>query len=79
MAIQSFQLDPASGGVGQAEFDQHTHGYRKITRIGVDNDDKWGSPTWVDIVDDADNHASESVDLEAAGVTVATAETEAPT
>ena len=79
MAIQSFQLDPAAGGVSQAEFDVHTHGYRKLTRIGVDDDDKWGSPVWVDIVDDADNHASTSVDLEAAGVTVATEQTEVPT
>jgi len=79
MAMQSFQLDPVAGGVSQAEFDIHTHSYRKLMRIGVDSDDKWGSPAWVDIIDDADNHASESVDLEAAGITVATEETEVPT
>ena len=67
MAIQSFQLNPA-----------HTHSYRKVTRIGGDSDDKWNSPTWVDIVDDADTHASESVDLEAVGVTVATEPTSTP-
>ena len=64
MAIQSFQLDPS-----------HTHSYRKITRIGADSDDKWGSPTWTDIVDDADNVAKESADLEAVGVTVSTEQT----
>ena len=79
MAIQSFQLDPAAGGVSQATFDAHTHGYRKITRIGVDDDDKFLSPVWVDIVDDADTVAGTSVDLEAAGITVATEQTETPT
>ena len=78
MAIQSFQLDPSVGGVSQATFDAHTHGYRKITRIGADSDDKWASPSWVDVVDDTDTHASESVDLEAMGVTVATDQTETP-
>ena len=63
MAWQAFQLDPAAGGVSQATFDAHTHSYRKITRIGGDNDDKWASPSWADIVDDADTHAAESVDL----------------
>lgn len=67
MAIQSFQLDPG-----------HTHSYRKITRIGGDSDDKFLSPTWVNIVDDADTHAAEPVDLEAVGVTVATESTSTP-
>ena len=79
MALQAFQLDPAAGGVSQATFDAHTHSYRKITRIGGDNDDKWASPTWVDVVDDDDTHASESVDLEAVGITVSTEQTETPT
>lgn len=79
MALQSFQLDPAGGGVSQETFDIHTHGYRKITRIGADADDKWASPTWVDIVDDGDTHASENIDLEAVGVTVSTEQTEPPT
>ena len=78
MAIESFQLDPAAGGVSQATFDEHTHNYRKITRIGVDDDDKFLSPTWTDIVDDSDNIADSSVDLEAAGVTVATSPTSTP-
>ena len=78
MAIESFQLDPAAGGVSQATFDEHTHNYRKITRIGVDDDDKFLSPTWTDIVDDSDNIADSAVDLEAAGVTVATSPTSTP-
>lgn len=78
MAIQSFQLDPAAGGVSQAEFDNHTHNYRKLTRIGVDARDQFDTPTWTVIVDDSDNHASEAVDLEAAGVTVATSPTSTP-
>jgi len=49
MTLQTFQLDPAAGGVSQATFDAHTHGYRKVTRIGADSDDKFASPTWVDI------------------------------
>ena len=79
MALQSFQLDPASGGVSQSEFDTHTHAYRKIMRIGGDSDDKWNSPVWADVVDDSDTHMKESVDLEAVGVTVATEQTETPT
>jgi len=79
MTLQTFQLDPAAGGVSQATFDAHTHGYRKITRIAGDSDDKFASPTWADVVDDADTHASESVDLEAVGITVATEQTEVPT
>jgi len=67
MAIQSFQLDPG-----------HTHTYRKVTRLGADSDDKFLSPTWTDIVDDSDNNAAESVDLEAVGITVATSSTSTP-
>ena len=78
MAIQSFQLDPAAGGVSQATFDIHTHSYRKLTRIGVDAADQWNTPQWTDIVDDSDNYASEAQDLEAAGVTVATDSTGTP-
>ena len=78
MAIQSFQLDPAAGGVSQATFDAHTHSYRKLTRIGGDSYDQWSSPTWANVVDDADTHMSENVDLEAVGVTVATSSTGTP-
>jgi len=79
MAIQSFQLDPAAGGVSQATFDEHTHNYRKITRVGADAADQWTSPTWEDIVDDVDTHVSETADLEAVGITVATEPTTTPT
>ena len=72
MAKQSFQV------LDKATFDAHAHNYRRLTRIGADADDKWGSPTWADIVDDADTHASENVDLEACGVTVSTSPTSTP-
>lgn len=78
MAIQSFELDPAAGGVSQATFDAHTHNYRKITVIGVDDDDKYLSPDRMDIVDDAETVAATSVDAEAVGVTVATLPTTTP-
>jgi len=64
MAIQSFQLDP-----------NHTHTYRKVTRIGVDENKNWPNPAWVDVVDDADNYAAGSTDIEAAGITVQTGQT----
>ena len=69
MALQSFVLDPA-----------HKHNYRKVTRIGTDDKNDWSSPVWVNIVDDADNYATESGSLDAAGagVTVATSETSTP-
>ena len=79
MALQSFQLDPAGGGVSQATFDAHTHAYRKITRVGADDDDKFASPTWENIIDDGDTVAASSVDMEAVGITVATEQTEVPT
>jgi hypothetical protein len=79
MALQSFQLDPAGGvGVSQAEFDSHTHAYRKITRVGADDDDKFGSPSWETIVDNADTVAFSIVDMEAVGITVATEQTGTP-
>ena len=67
MSIQSFQLDP-----------NHTHNYRKITRIGVDIKKDWSSPAWFDVVDDTDTAALGSTDIEAAGLTVATAQTGTP-
>lgn len=79
MGLQSDTIDPAAGGVSQTEFDAHTHGYRKVTRIGVDDDDKWASPVWVDIVDDSDNVADTPVDVEAVGITVSTEQTDTPT
>ena len=78
MAIQSFQLDPAVGGVSQAEFDIHTHGYRKITRIGADDRDQFDSPSWSNVTDDADTVVIQANDLEAVAVTVATESTGEP-
>lgn len=70
--------DYLADGVPQAAFDAHTHNYRKLTQIGGDSDDKWGSPTLVAVGDDATTHAAENVDLEAVGVTVATLPTSVP-
>jgi len=72
------QTEEVASGVSQAIFDAHTHDYRKITQIGADSDDKWGSPTLVDIIDDDTTEAHEAVDLEAVGITVATQPTEIP-
>jgi len=72
------QTEAISPGVSQAVFDVHTHNYRKLTQIGGDADDKWASPTLVDVVDDATTEAHESVDLEAVGVTVSTQPTGVP-
>ena len=67
MAKQSFQLDP-----------NHTHNYRKLTRLGVDTKKDWSNPVWQDIVDDSDNVAAGATDIEAAGLTVSTVATETP-
>ena len=66
-------------GVSLAVFNAHTHNYRKLTWIGVDDDDKYLSPDKVEVVDDAETIASTNVDAEAVAVTVATAATSAPT
>jgi len=41
-------------GVSQAVFDAHAHNYRKITWIGVDDNDKYLTPDKMEIVDDAE-------------------------
>ena len=81
MTIQSFQLDPASGGVSQAAFDGHTHSYRKIAQIAVSKDHLYTPVDRFDIVDDSEVVAfcGNNLDIEAVGVTVATEETEIPT
>ena len=79
MAIQSFQLDPAAGGVSQAEFDAHTHAYRKITQIGADTSKFYDGPTRTDIVDNSEVYVTPMNDIEAMAVTVATDQTEVPT
>ena len=78
MALQSFTIDPTGGGISQEVFDSHVHTYRKITRLGADSDDKFGSPTWVDVIDNAETVAAESVDMEAVGITVSTEPTGTP-
>ena len=45
-------------GVPQSTFDTHTHNYRKITWVGVDDDDKYLSPDKMEIVDDAETVAA---------------------
>ena len=82
MALQSFKLDPAGGGgISQAAFDAHTHKYRRIEQIGIDDDNEFGSPIRTDIIDDAEVivGASYAKGADAIGVTVATQETEVPT
>jgi len=78
LTIQSFQIDPAAGGVSQATFDAHTHAYQKVTHIGGDDDDKFLSPEWMPTVDDGDGIASQSVDLEAVGIRLAATQTNTP-
>lgn len=76
MARQTEEI--VASGVSQATFDAHAHNYRKLTGIGVDDDDKYNSPDKMDIVDDAETVAATSVDAEAVGVTVATLPTSTP-
>ena len=75
MAVEKVYL---SEGVSLAVFDAHVHNYRKITGIGVDDDDKYLTPDKMDIVDDAETVAATNVDAEAVGVTVETAPTSTP-
>ena len=64
--------------VPKAAFVTHTHNYRKLIRLGIDDDDKFLSPDWTTVVDDAENVASTSVDAEAVAVEVATLPTSTP-
>jgi len=79
MAIQSFQLDPAAGGVSQSEFDNHTHKYRKLMTLGVDASKQFSSPVRSDLVDNSEIFVIDGTDLEAVALTVATEESEIPT
>ena len=72
------QTEQVAAGVSQAVFDAHSHNYRKIIGIGVDDDDKYLTPDKMDIVDDAETVAATNVDAEAVGVTVATLPTSTP-
>jgi len=68
----------SGGGISQAVFDAHAHNYRKITWIGVDDDDKYTTPDKMEIVDNGETVAATAVDAEAVGVTVATLPTTVP-
>ena len=70
--------DYLADGVPQGAFDAHTHNYRKITGVGVDDDDKYLTPDKMTIVDDAETVAATAVDAEAVGITVATLPTGVP-
>lgn len=78
MALQSFQLDPNAGGVSAAEFEAHTHSYRKITRIGTDVNKNYGSPTYTDLIDDTEVVSTPGNDMEAVGITSSTEQTGTP-
>jgi len=78
MALVSFQLDPATGGVSQSEFDAHTHTYRKVTQIAADISKNWVIPTRTDVIDDTETWVTDDNDLEAIGITVATSSTGTP-
>ena len=67
-----------SDGVPQGIFDAHTHNYRKFTQFGVDANKAYSGPTRTDILDDQEVFGQDGTDLEAVGITVATAPTEAP-
>ena len=79
MAIQSMLIDPAAGGVSQAAFDAHTHDYRRVDQIGVDDVAAYSSPNTTAIVDDTEVVAAEQGRVRSIGVTVSTQQTGAPT
>ncbi len=66
------------GGVGQSEFDVHTHNYRKFTEVGVDGVGNYASPVRTAIVDDSEVNLTDSNKVASVGITVATAATEVP-
>jgi len=65
-------------GVSQADFDAHTHNYRKITQLGIDTNKNYPAPTKVVIDDDTETFVTDGNDAEAIGVTVATEPTTTP-
>ena len=70
--------DYLSSGVSQSEFDAHTHNYRKLTTIGVDNSKNWVGPAYETVLDDQEVHVTDGSDAEAIGVTVSTQPTGVP-
>lgn len=65
-------------GVSQVAFDAHTHNYRKLTQIAVDNSKNWVGPAFETVLDDQLVHVTDGADIEAIGVTVAIQPTEVP-
>lgn len=76
MARQTEEI--VATGVSQAVFNAHSHNYRKITQFGVDANKTYAGPTRVDIIDDQEVFGQDGTDLEAVGITVATAPTTTP-
>ena len=67
-------------GVSPATFNAHTHNYRKLATILVDDSNAWASPLSAAVVDNATTYKCEtgSLDLAGVGVTVATSPTSTP-
>jgi len=78
MALQDMELGPAEG-VTQTEFDAHTHSYRRVDQVGVDDSQAYGSPSRVTIVDDTEVNVGQPKNVKAVGVTVSTQQTNVPT
>lgn len=57
MALQSFQIDP-----------DHAHRYRKIMKLGVDDDSTHASPQAVDLVDSGDVWVTDGGEVNAVGL-----------
>jgi len=72
------EVEYVVSGVSQATFDAHTHGYRKITQLGVDGLGNYSSPARIAIQDDSEVDITDSNKVAAVGITVATAATEVP-
>lgn len=65
--------EEVAAGVSEATYNAHQHNYIKVTKIGCDADDKWGSPVWSNIVADGEVHQKDGgTDLEAHGLETAT-------
>ena len=78
MAIASFQLDPAAGGVSQSEFDTHTHAYQKLSQLGVDASKTFSTPVRTDTINDSEVWLADATDLEVVAVTLAGTSTGVP-
>ncbi len=80
MAIQSVQIDPAGGGgVSQAEFDAHTHNYRRIDTIGNDSNTSYSSPNRATLVDDGEVNPAGESRMRSIGIASSTQPTGVPT